>query len=79
MASCHRIHRNQRLRKEILEFLLLLPDGKLIRTADLASKLSKRISSVNGRCVGRLLSEHNPDLIEHAGNGHWIRRVKGES
>lgn len=72
--KCHRQHRNERLRAELLDLLIGMPDGALIVTGAIAKQLSKKVASVSGRTIGRFLSEHEPDMVQHAGNGHWIRR-----
>lgn len=72
--KCHRLYRNQRLRGELLDLLTDMPDGELIVTGAIAKKLSKKVASVSGRTIGRFLAEHEPEMVEHAGNGHWIRR-----
>jgi hypothetical protein len=30
----------------------------------------------NSRSIGRMIAEHCPEQVEHAGTGHWVRRVR---
>lgn len=75
-ANAHRQHRNQRLREEVETIINAMGDGELLKTSDLVTRLGKGKLEPSPRTIGRMISEHCPERVEHAGSGHWVRRVR---
>jgi hypothetical protein len=75
-AHAHRQHRNQRLRSEVSEIIDKTKDGEILKTSDLVTRLGKGKLEPSSRTIGRMIAEHCPDEVEHAGTGHWVRRVR---
>lgn len=76
MTTSHRQHRNQRLRAEVESIINNMEDGDLLKTAELVTLLGKGKSEPSPRSIGRMIAEHCPERVEHAGSGHWIRRIR---
>ena len=75
-THAHRQHRNQRLRVEVAEIIGSMQDGDILKTVEIAARLGRGKSEPNSRTIGRMIAEHCPDEVEHAGTGHWVRRVR---
>ena len=75
-AHAHRQHRNKRLRVEVEEIIMATKDGDILETAEIAARLGRGKSEPNARTIGRMIAEHCPEQVEHAGTGHWVRRVR---
>ena len=75
-AHAHRQHRNQRLRAELAKIIGSMQDGEILKTAEVAVRLGRGKMEPNSRSIGRMIAEHCPEQVEHAGTGHWVRRVR---